>query len=345
MRLRSVIKLLLLGLVALLIVIGGYEYITRDKQVSTLGNSSEKYPNKPITMIVPYSAGGGQDAMVRAIEKVAVKYLGQPLVITNIPGGGATIGWNELAGAKPDGYTLGSIACGTLLQPLYGPTRYHYPTALEPLVQVMSVPIIAVVRSDQPWNDIADMVEYAKEHPGEIKFGHSGLGTAPHVTGEMFAKDAGINIIQVPFLGSADSTAALLGGHIQLVFTSPNIILEYMKIGKVKVLAVASEQRLTEPEFKDIPTFKEQGFNVIFTSWYGIGAPKGLPKDVKSKLDERFNQMLNDPEFINNMEQMGMTVEYLGTEEFEKKWISEMVRLPKIIKETGIAERIAAQKN
>lgn len=322
-------------------MIGGCSYL-KDKPV----NNSEEYPNKPITFIVPYSAGGAPDTMARAMEKMAIKHLGQPLVVINVPGGGATIGWNELAGAKPDGYTIGYIASGALLQPHYAQTRYHYPTALEPLAQIMLAPVFAVIRADQPWQNINDLVKYAKDHPGEIKFGHGGMGVAAHVTGEMFAKDAGINIVQVPFSGPAESFTKLLGGHIQLLFTtSPPEIKEYMHTGKIKVLAVASEQRLAESEFKEIPTFKEQGYNVVFDVFYGVGAPKMLPKDIKARLDEGLCQMINDPEFIKNMELMGMKVEYLGPKEFSEKWSNETERLSKIIKETGIAERIASQKN
>ncbi|WP_093797011.1 Bug family tripartite tricarboxylate transporter substrate binding protein [Sporomusa acidovorans] len=304
---------------------------------------SAKYPVKPITVIVPYTAGGSTDIMVRAMEKTAIKYMDQPLIITNIPGGGGNIGWNELAGANPDGYTLGAVGTGTILQTLYGQTRYHYVTALDPIVQVADFPIVVAVRADQPWQNIGELIEFAKVHPGEIKFGHSGVGLAVHITGEMFAKEADISIVPVPFRGDSEGIAALLGGHIQLLFGTAGI-KEHITSGNVRVLAVASEKRSTIPELKDVPTLKEQGINVTFSIWQGIAAPKTLPTDVKIQLAEIFKKTVNDPEFKNLAEEMGMSVDYIGPQEFSEKWINEYTRLEKVLKETGIVDQIAEQK-
>ncbi|HML89786.1 MAG TPA: tripartite tricarboxylate transporter substrate binding protein [Methylomusa anaerophila] len=321
-------------------MIGGCNFI-KSVPVAT----EKKYPDGPITVIVPTPAGGSVDIMARAMEKVAIKHLGQPIIVKNLPGAGATLGWNELAGSKPDGYTIGVVTTGIILQPLCSPTRYHYPTALEPLGQVVSLPIVAVVRADQPWQSIDDLNRYAKEHPGEIKFGHVGLGAVRHIVGEMFAKEAGINIGQVPFSGEVEELAALLGGHVQIIFVNTSIIKDHVKSGKVRVLAVASEQRLNDPVFKDVPTFKERGMDVVLSLWHGIAAPKMMPKEIQAKLVEGLRQVINDPEYKQNMENLGMPVDYLGPQEFSERWIADTVRLTKVVKESGLAERIAAQKN
>lgn len=306
---------------------------------------AEKYPAKPITMIVPYGAGGSADLMGRAMEKLSMKYFGQPMVVLNKPGGAATIGWNELAGAKPDGYTIGYVAGSALLQPHYTQTRYHYPTALEPLAQALKLPVLLSVRADQPWQNLEDLINYAKQHPGALKFGHSGLGSGIHIVGEMFVKEAGVNIAQVPFPGGEpESLAALLGGHIQVLFSTPVAIKEHVKTGRVRVLGVAEERRMTDPELKNVPTFKEKGVDVSLNLWFGIAAPKGLPPDVKTRLNEGLKGIFNDPEFIKNMTDLGLPVEYIGPQEFADKWVSESTRLTKIIQETGILERIASQK-
>lgn len=304
-----------------------------------------KYPVKPITVIVPFAAGGGLDMVARTLEKSAQKHLGQPFVVVNKPGGAATIGMNELAGANPDGYTIGIVPVSVMLQPLYGPTRYHYPTALEPLAKVVSAPAIISTLASQPWQNINDLVAYAKKHPGEIKFGHPGLGTSPHITGEAFARETGIDIVQVPFKGDSESLAALLGGHIQLIITTPTSIKEHMKNGTLRILGVAEEKRLTIPGFENVPTLKEQGVNVAYSFWNGIGAPKGLPAAEKAKLAAGLKEMINDPVFKRDMESVGMPVEYLGPDEFSDEWIRDNAKLTKIVKETGIAELIAAQKN
>ena len=308
-------------------------------------NTAVNYPVKPITMIVPFGVGGNGDIIARVMEKAVVKHFGHTLVITNIPGGGGTVGWNKLIDAKPDGYTIGITTTGIILQALYGPTKYHYPTSLEPIAQIGVLPIVAAVLADKPWDNINDLVEYANQHPGEIKCGNPGSGMPRHVVAELFAQEAGIDITQVPLNEGAETLANFFDGHVQLLFAMPVEIKEHVKNGKIKVLAVASEKRLTDPEFKNVPTFREQGLDVMLDGWAGIGAPKGLPSDVKNKLAEGFRAIICDPQFQENMHELGVTVEYLDPQEFDAKWIVENARLTKVIKETGVAERIAAQKN
>lgn len=326
-------------LVCMTIIIGGCGMGAKESAVSA------KYPAKPINIIVPFAAGGSSDMLARALEKSAPKHLGQSLVVVNIPGGAATIGMNEIAGAQPDGYTIGLVGVSVILQPLYGQTRYHYSTALEPLVNVISFPTIIASTSDKPWKNLNELINYAKQHPGEIKFGHSGLGTGVHIVGEMFAKEAGIKIMQVPFRGDSEAMAALLGGHVQLIFASnPASLNEHVKSGTIKILGVAEEKRLTVPGLEDVPTFKEQGVNVAFSFWNGIAAPKGLPAAEKSRLIAGLKEMINDPEFKKNMEKAGMCVQYLGPEEFSERWAGDNVELTKTVKDTGIVELIASQK-
>jgi Uncharacterized protein conserved in bacteria len=262
-----------------------------------------------------------------------------------MPGGAATIGMNELAAAKPDGYTIGVVSMTAILQPLYGQTRYHYPTALEPLVNVVSSPVVLASLTESPWKNMSELVSYAKQHPGEIKYGHSGLGTAVHITGEMIARETGIHIVQVPFRGASECMAALLGKHIQLMFVyNPAVLKEYVENGTIRILGVSDETRLTIPGFENIPTFKEQGIDVAFNFWTGIAAPKGLPPGEKDKLEAGLKEMVNDPELKKSMEDLGMTVRYMGPDEFSTRWIEDNTKLTKIVKETGIAELIAAQK-
>ncbi len=304
-----------------------------------------KYPTKPINVIVPFAAGGTTDTIARMLEKSALQHFGQPFVVVNKPGGAATIGMNELAGANPDGYTIGVVPVSVMLQPLYGATRYHYPTALEPLAKVASAPAIISTLANQPWHNLGELIEYARKHPGELKFGHSGLGASPHIAGEAFAREAGIDIVQVPFKGDSESLAALLGGHIQLIITTPSSIKEHIKTGAIRLLGVAEEKRLPLAGFENVPTLKEQGINVAFSFWNGIGAPKGLPAAEKARLAAGLKEMINDPGFKKDMADIGMSVDYLGPDEFSEEWIRDNAKLTKIVKETGIAELIAAQKN
>jgi len=306
--------------------------------------ADKKYPDKPITLIVPFGVGAGMDLVARLFEKEAPTVLGQPLIIINKPGAAGTIAWNELVDAKPDGYTLGMTAVEVILHPLYGHTKYHYPTALDPLVQIANISMVMAVQAGQPWQNVDDLVTYARQHPGELKFGHAGVGGIGHIAGETFAKTADIHLEQVPFQSGAEAMASLLGGHVQIVFLNPASIKEYINSGAVRALAIADEQRLSDPSYSTVPTFKEQGLDIICSGWHGISAPKDLPPDVKAKLSEGFKTMINAPEFKRNMENLGLQVTYLGPKETEEKWITERQRLTKMIQETGILDKIKDQK-
>ena len=337
--LRKKSLVLLVALLLILLIVGGCSTMENKKVTTT-----SKYPDKPITLIVPFGVGGGMDLVARLLEKTAPTHLGQPLVIVNKPGGAGTLGWNELAGASPDGYTLGITGIEVILQPLYGPTKYHYPTALEPLVQIADLPMVIAIQAGQPWQTLDELIEYAKQNPGQIKFGHGGVGSIGHVVGEAFAKTSNIHLEQVPFQSSAEATASLLGGHVQAVFLNPASVKEFMKNGTIRVLATGGNQRLSDPVFTNIPTFKEQGIDIIGNNWYGIAAPKGLPVEVKNKLTEGFAKMINDPEFQKNMENIGFKVTYQDFNESQEKWLTESQKLKKLIQETGILEKIKAQK-
>ncbi len=339
MRDNRIFFILLVAFLCMTLLIGGCSMWSKES------STSEKYPVKPINVIVPFAAGGSSDLIARALGKSAQQRLGQPLVVVNMPGGAATIGMNELAGSKPDGYTIGIVGPSVILQPLYGQTRFHYSTALEPLAQVVSMPTVVAISSKSSWKNLNELILYAKQHPGEVKFGHAGLGTAIHITAEMFAKEVGVNIVQVPFKGDSEALAALLGGHVQLIFVAtPSTVKEHVQSGTVKILGVAEECRLNIPGFENVPTFKEQGVDLAFSFWQGVAAPKGLPAAEKARLAAGLKEIINDPEFKKNMENIGMEMEYLGPEEFGNRWIADNAKLTNIIKETGIADLIAAQK-
>ena len=341
-RIMNSKRILLIGITSLLgitIMLGGCGMGAKESA------TVEKYPTKPITVIVPFAAGGSSDIIARIMDKYAPKYLGQSFIIINSPGGSATNGMNQIAGAEADGYTIGVIGPSVILQPLYSQTRYHYPTALEPLAQVVSMPTIVAVSSQSPWNNLNDLINFAKQNPNKIKFGHAGLGTALHITAEMLAKETGIKIVQVPFKGDSEALATLLGGHVQVIFVAaPSALKEHLQAGTIRVLGVCEEQRLNIPGFENVPTFKEQGINLSFSFWQGIVAPKGLPADEKAKLAAGLKKIINEPEFRKIMENVGMEVRYQGPDEFGDQWIADNAKLTNIVKETGIADLITNQK-
>ncbi len=321
------------------IMIGGCTMM--DSKTVTKTNN---YPDKPINVIVPFSAGGGLDLVARALEKTAEQHLGQPLVIVNKPGGAGTVAWNELASATPDGYTIGITGVEIILQPLLSPAKYNYPTALEPLAQVSSHSMVMVVQANSPWKNVDDLVRYAQQHPEKLKFGNSGMGSISHVLGEMFAQTAGITLEPVPFRGASETLAALLGEHVQVIIANPATIREHIKSGAIRALAVTGEQRSNDPAFSDVPTFKEQGLDIVFSYWIGVAVPKEMPIEVKTKLANGLKAIIVDPEFKNTLENIGLQFGYLNPQESQEKWIDDTQRLSKAVKETSVLESIRDQK-
>jgi tripartite-type tricarboxylate transporter receptor subunit TctC len=312
----------------------------QDKEVTT----TNKYPDKPITLIVPFGVGGGMDLVARLLEKSAPAYLGQPLVILNKPGASGALGWNELVSATPDGYTIGMASTEVILHPLYGAAKYNYPTALDPLIQISESPQVMAVRADKPWQNVNDLIIYARQHPGQLKFGHAGIGGIAHIAGESFAKNANIVLQQVPFQSGAEEAANLLGGHVEIIFINPAAIKEHVKSGALKVLAVPGDHRLIDPVFANVPTFKEQNVNIIGSGWYDIAAPKELPIEIKNKLADGLKLMINDPDFKINLENLGLEVNYLDPKETTEKWLDDNDELTRTIQETGILNTIKDQK-
>lgn len=303
-----------------------------------------QYPERPITVIVPFSAGSGLDVLARIMEKGALKHLGQPLIIVNKAGGSGTIGWNEIAGSNPDGYTIGMSGIDLVLQPIYGVAKYNYMTALEPIAQIAPSPFVIAVQGSQPWQNIDQLINYARQYPGEIKFGHWGTGSLGHVIGEVLGKTANVSLEQVPFRGGSEAMAALLGGHIQIAIVSPAMVKEHIKSGTVKVLAVTSDKRIADPVFSNIPTFKEEGLDIVFNLWFGVTAPKELPVEVKNKLSNGFRAIITDPEIVSDIESLGLHVEYLDPQNTAMQWQQDNKKLTKTVKETGILDLIKSQK-
>jgi tripartite-type tricarboxylate transporter receptor subunit TctC len=332
--------LLVACLLAISIMIGGCTRMP-DKKITT----TEKYPNRPITILVPWSPGSAGDLVARALEKRAKYNLGQPLIVVNKAGGTGTLCWNELAGATPDGYTIGISGSELLLNPLFLSTKYNYATALEPLTQITATPFLILVQANQPWQSIDELISYAKQHPEQLKFGHGGIGSLSHIVGETFSKKAGITMNQVPFQGTPEIIAALLGGHIQVAIANPGAAKEYIKNGMIKILAVSSEQHLTDPVLPNAQTFKEQGWEIVYNSRIGIAVPKETPSNIKDKLVEGLKAAVTAPEFKRDIENTGLQYEYLGHKASEERWITDSQELTKDVQETEILDLIKAQKN
>jgi len=305
--------------------------------------AAQGYPNRPIRFIVPFSPGGSSDLVARLLAKDAEKYLGQPFVIENKPGAAAMIGLNELVQSKPDGYTIGITNSGMVTQPLYGIARFNYPVDLQAIAQVGDVPFVLVVNAESPWKTLDEFIAYARANPDKVNYGITGFGNTAHIGPEHLKQLAKFPMEPVNFDGGGKLITALLGGHIQAGGINPVDIREQVKAGRIRVLVVFGEKRLADPLFKDAPTAKELGYNVVVTLWQGIGAPKNLPEPVRARLEEAFAKMITSPETQEAIRNLGLEPAYLGGSAFAKKWLDENAHYRQVVTETGILELVKSQ--
>lgn len=302
---------------------------------------ADDYPSKPIQMVVPMPAGGPSDVTARTMEKLSKKYFGQPMVIVNKAGAGGALGMNAVVDARKDGYTIGLVATNMILQPIYGNATNNYAQALEPIAQAVYSPIAIGVPYDAKWKTLDELIKDAKSNPGTIKYAYTNVGSLPHVISGIFTMQSGVKMDPVPFQGGADSLTALLGKHVQVLFTQVTELKNHAKDSKVRILAVASDNRL--PNLPDVPTFKEFNLNVVGATWFGIAAPKGIPASEKAALAAGFKNIINEESFRKTVEDMGYYYGYLTPAEMAEKWRNETKVYSEAVAKSGIADELAKQ--
>jgi tripartite-type tricarboxylate transporter receptor subunit TctC len=305
---------------------------------------AQGYPERPIKVIVPFAAGGSTDLIGRIVAKAAEEKLGKPLVIENKPGAGTMIGLNELAGAKPDGYTIGMVTSTLVLQPLYGNTRYDYPNALQALAQVAVTPPILATSAQSEWKSLKDLLDYAKANPKKVKYGITGVGNSSHIGPAQLARAAGIEIEPVTFDGGGPLMTALLGGHIAAAAGSPVDYKGQIEAGKLRALVSFGPERSSDPLLKEVPTAKELGYEAEIVSWTGVAGPKGLNPDIVKKLSDAFVAAMADPGVKAQIEKLGSDPVGMDASSFAQRWSSETAKLKQVVTETGILELVKSQK-
>ena len=255
------------------------------------------WPTKAITLVVPYAAGGFGDIRARKIGERLSKSLGVPVVVENRAGAGGVVGTHHLVKAAPDGYTIGmgNLAPLAVNVSLMKKLPYDPAKDVEPIILLERAPLILSVAPGQGVANLKDLVEKAKASPGKFSYGSSGIGGAHHLSGAMFAHQAAIDIVHVPYKGGAAAATDLLAGHIAMMFEMGYAALPAIKAGKVKPLAVSSRKRLAA--LPDVPTLDESGFPGFESyNWQGIIAPKGTPPAVIARLSRELNAILQQPE-------------------------------------------------
>jgi tripartite-type tricarboxylate transporter receptor subunit TctC len=298
---------------------------------------AQDYPTRPIKMIVPFPAGGPADIFARAISQRMQEVLGQPVILDNRSGVGGVTGIDAVAKAEPDGYTIGIGSAGPLAisSSLLKTVPYDATRDLAPIVLVVRVPEIAVVASNVPAKNSAELVALAKASPGKINFASTGTGGTTHLAAELYKIKAGINIVHIPYRGAAPAVTDLLGNQVQMMFADIPVLLPHVQAGVLKPIGIASESRA--PALPDVPTFTEQGVpGVNADNWYGLVAPLKTPPAIIAKLNQAVNDALKTAEVKKQLEPQGAIVAGGSPEDFGKHLASEKAKWAEIIKAAGV---------
>jgi len=293
------------------------------------------YPEKPITLIITQSPGGSSDVTARALADSASKILGRPIVVSNRPGGGGSVGLTMLKGQKADGYTIGNIVTGSLFAPYYRKTDYDPNKDFTPIIRYGDYTIGVVVRSDSPWTTFKQLVDYAKANPGKIRYGTSGPATIHHLPMEYLAKQEGIKWIHMPFAGCSPALTAILGGHTEVMVCSTEW-KPYVDNGRLRLLSTHGAQRI--PQYPNVPTWIELGYNISINSLLGFVGPKGLPRPIVDKLNDAFKMAMDSPEFKKAMVSLDMPIIYRNPEGLAKDMKDLTDKWGPFISQLGIKE-------
>src|SRR5512141_2710740 len=268
-----------------------------------------EWPERPITIVVPFTAGGSSDIVARTVSQKLTERLGQPIVVDNKPGANGGLAAGYVAKAKPDGYTIlvGSIGTYAINPVLYKDLAYEPRRDFDLITVAVRTPNALVATPSFPPNNVKELVEYCKKHPNEVSFASSGTGSSDHLTAALFWQKTGTTGIHVPYKGGAPAISDLIAGHAQVSFQNINAVLNHIRSGKLKALAVTGDKR--SAALPDVPTLSEAGVKgADVFSWQGVAAPKGLPKDVKDKLHGAMVKALQDPEVARNLNEQGIEV-------------------------------------
>ena len=281
-----------------------------------LCSAQAEYPERPISMIVAAAPGGGTDVMARTLVPFFEKYLGgASITVINKPGAGTEIGATALAKAKPDGYTIGMTNTPHMIAiPIERKAAFHMLESFEPMANLVTDPAAFNVRAESPFKTLDDLVAYARENPRAVTVGTSGIGGDDHLAMLMFEKVAGIELTHVPFPSGAPNRAAMLGGHIAVGAFNISEAIEFVKEGKVRCLGTMAEKRWEMAP--DIPTFKEQGYDVVMDAGRGMAAPKGIPQERLDKLLSALSKAVADPELQAKAKKMKIPMDYMSGDEY-----------------------------
>ena len=304
---------------------------------ATSTGSGQAWPARPISLIVPFPAGGTTDVLARAVGLELSKSLGQPVVVESKPGAGATLGADFVAKSKPDGYTLlmGAVH-HTIATSVYKKLPYDFQKDLAPITTVALVPNVLVVNPNVPAKSVQELLALARIEPGKLTYGSNGNGTGQHLIGAQFEGMGGVQLLHVPYKGSGPLTVDLLGGQITMSFDTITPVLPQIKAGKLRALAVTTIKR--SPALPDVPTLDESGLKGFdLGTWFGLLAPVATPKELVARLNTELVKIINSAEFRKKMADIGAEPVGNTPEQMARQIKDDTERFARLVKDAKVA--------
>jgi tripartite-type tricarboxylate transporter receptor subunit TctC len=295
------------------------------------------YPDRPIKLVVAYPPGGGTDIVARMIAPELSRRLGQPIAIDNRGGASGNIGTEYAVRSPADGYTLlmGNVAPNAINVSIYKKLGYDPQKDLSPISLVAITPNMLVVNNDMPVKSVADLITYAKAHPGTVNFPSAGQGTSSHLAGELFNTMAQVKMTHIPYKGGGAAMTDLLGGQVQIFFATMPAAMPFVRAGKLRAVAVTSDQRALA--LPDLPTVSESGLpGFSATTWYGLYAPKGTPADIVNRLNREVKEILAQPAMRERLIRQGFEPQGDSPEEFSAFIANEIGKWARVVKAAGV---------
>lgn len=298
---------------------------------------AQNFPTKPVTLVIPWPAGGPTDRHLRVLADIAGKHLGQPVIVDNKPGASGTMGGALVAGtAKPDGYTIAQLPLTIFRLPYIQKTSWDPKKDFTYIIHLTGYTLGVAVHADSPWQTWKELLAHAKANPGVLRYGTSGTGSTPHLTMERIAEIENIKWTQVPFKGEAESSAALLGKHVE-VLASGTGLLPLVQAGQLRMLVVWTEQRALQ--FPDTPTLMESGQNLVSASPYGLAGPKGMDPKIVKILHDAFHKALMDPAHIKALNDISQPLMYRNSADYAAYALQQIAEQQAMITKLGLGPK------
>ena len=292
------------------------------------------YPIRPVKWVVPYPPAGTTDVVARIVAQWLSEKMGQPFVVDNKPGGGNNIGVEFVVNAPPDGYTMLLVnPANGINATLYKNLNFNFIRDIVPVAGLVRAPNVMEVTNSFPAKTVAEFIAYCKANPGKINMASSGAGTSVHLSGELFKSMTGCDMVHVPYKGAGPALTDLIGGQVHVLFDNLPSSIGHLKGGRIRALAVTSEQR--EPSMPDLPTVGDTVPGYEATAWFGIGMPKGTPRDVIDKVNAEINRALADPKMRERLAELGGKPIAGTPEDFGKVIAAETAKWEKVVNASG----------